>query len=81
MIKGYGQAKDVKKLIDVIGCALDAYYANGSNDYFDYTWPDWFAKEAIFVVDNHKFIFMADEYDFEDIELSDEQLKAIKAAL
>ena len=80
MIKGYGQAEDIKKIGDVIGCAL-----NRSKGYYSgfvvYHWPDWFAKEAIFVVDNHKFIFMADEYDFEDIALSDEQLKALKAAL
>ena len=78
-IKGYGQAEDVEEMGAVIGCALNALYGYTSA-LGAYYWPDWFAKKAIFVVNDDQFT--VDENDWlEMIDLSDEQLKALKAAL
>ena len=78
-ITGYGQAEDVEEMGDVIGCALNALYGYTSA-LGAYYWPDWFAKKAIFVVNEDKFT--VDENDcLEMIDLSAQQLKALKAAL
>ena len=78
-ITGYGQAEDVEEMGDVIGCALNAYYGyySGLGAYY---WPDWFAKKAIFIVNEDKFTVDKNAC-LEMIDLSDEQLKALKAAL
>lgn len=76
-ITGYGQADDLEEIPDVIGCALNEYYDGGNDHSFEYEWPEWFAKKAIFVVDDD--VFIADKnggIDF--IKLTDAQLDKIK---
>lgn len=79
-IKGFGEASDIEEIKEVIGTALNEYYDGGNKHSYYYEWEDFFPNKAIFVVDDD--IFIADSnggIDF--IDLSDEQLNALKASL
>lgn len=78
-ITGYGKANDIEEIKEVIGCALNEYYDGGNKHSYEYEWEDWFPNKAIFLVDDDTFI-AHNNGGIDFIDLSDEQLLALKAA-
>lgn len=78
-ITGYGMANDIEEIKEVIGCTLNEYYDGGNKHSYEYEWEDWFPNKAIFLVDDDTFI-AHNNGGIDFIDLSDEQLLALKAA-